>query len=238
MTGVDAQKPGDAEAIRHLREAVCSGKNWYTALLHAMGLWTSTEETFEGREYCYLISGEAFDWLLLAERLAQTVNGLLPEKERNALIFEGKPPVILSSRDVKTLIGPKYCHYLNYFYGITVEGMLLLAVQEEVQKERQSLSRIREAEVTEEAYLRIYDAGRNELLDQFRQGHHIPKNRSMTLTELKDFTYWLFKYRIKHCEKAKVASDTKKALNYLRQQWAKKGLFAALATDDPCMFKP
>ena len=237
LTGIEARKPGDAEAIRHLREAVAAGKNWYTALLEAMGLWTSNEETLEGRDHCYLISGEAFDWLLLAERLAQTVNGLLPENEKNALIFQGKPPVILTSNDVKTLIGPKYCHYLNYFYGVTVEGMLLLAVQEEVQKERHALSRMREADVIEEAYLRIYGSGKNELLDRFRLQKRIPKNRSMTLTELKEFTYWLFKYRIKRCEKAKVASDTKKALNYLRRQWASKGLFAALATDDPCVLK-
>jgi len=32
---------------------------------------------------------------------------------------------------------------------------------------------------------------------------------------MKEFTYWLFKYRLKHCDKARVASDTKKALDWL-----------------------
>jgi hypothetical protein len=35
---------------------------------------------------------------------------------------------------------------------------------------------------------------------------------------MKEFTYWRFKYRLDHCEKAKVASDTKKALHWLKSQ--------------------
>lgn len=237
-TSLEAAKPGDIEAIHHLREAVIAGRNWYISLLEAMGLWTSTEEIYRGREYNYLVSGEAFDWLLLSERLCQAADGLLPENEKNDLVFHGRPPVVLGSSDVKEFIGAsKYCQYLNYFYGITVEGMLLLAVQEEVNKERQALLQSREADISEEAYHRIYGAGKTDLLDNFREKCHIPKNRSMRLTELKEFTYWLFKYRIKYCEKARVASDTKKALAYLKRQWEKKGLFAALATDDPCVLR-
>jgi hypothetical protein len=39
-----------------------------------------------------------------------------------------------------------------------------------------------------------------------------PHRVSLTLTETKEFTYWLFKYRIKTGEKSRIASDTKKAL--------------------------
>jgi hypothetical protein len=34
---------------------------------------------------------------------------------------------------------------------------------------------------------------------------------------MKEFTYWLFKYRLKHGDPARVASDTKKALEWLRR---------------------
>ncbi len=235
LTSTDARTASDAEAIRHLQQSISSGKNWFVALLEAMGLWTSTEETYRGRAYRYVIAGEAFDWLLLAERLCQAVDSLLPESEKNALVFQGKPPLSLSSADVKKLIGQsKYCQYLNYFYGITIEGLLALAVQEEVQKERPALMSIKEADVIEEAFVRIYGTGRISLLEAFRNQKHYPKSRSMTLDEIKEFNYWLFKYRIRHCEKAKVASDTKKALSYLKRQWANRGLFAALAIDDSC----
>ena len=40
-----------------------------------------------------------------------------------------------------------------------------------------------------------------------------------------------FKYRLKKCEKARIASDTRKALGYLKRQWEQKGVFGALATD-------
>ena len=54
-------------AINHFRQSLASGKHWYQALLETIGLWTDETETIGGQEYHYLIEGEAFDWLLLAE---------------------------------------------------------------------------------------------------------------------------------------------------------------------------
>ncbi len=79
--------------------------------------------------------------------------------------------------------------------------------------------------------VRIYDATREALLKQFRQEKGHAQLKSITLTEMKEFTYWLFKYRLKRCEKAKIASDTKKALDYLKRQWQQKGVFEVLAAD-------
>ena len=67
---------GDAEAIRYLEQAIISGKHWYIALLEAIGLWSAATEFHNGRTYCYLVANEAFDWLLLAERLCEAVDGL------------------------------------------------------------------------------------------------------------------------------------------------------------------
>ncbi len=72
---------GDAEVIKYLEQAITSGKHWYIALLETIRLWGTVEETHNGRTYCYLIAGEAFDWLLLAERLCEAVDGLLPDDE-------------------------------------------------------------------------------------------------------------------------------------------------------------
>jgi len=229
-----ATSASDAEAIRYLEQAVTGGKHWYIALLESIGLWTSTEENCSGRTYRYLINGEAFDWLLLAERLCEAVDGILPDGEKDDLLFYGKPPLSLSSEEVKGLIGNgKYCQYLNYFYGITVEGALILAVQEEVYKGRWMLGHMGENEATDEAYRRIYDATKTVMLQRFKRERGYPQRRSVTLTELKEFTYWLFKYRLRRSEKAKVASDTRKALDYLKRQCADKGFLGALLTDAP-----
>jgi len=210
---------GDAEAIRYLEQAITSGKHWYMALLEAIGLWTTAEETCNGRSYRYLIAGEAFDWLLLAERLCQTVDGLLPHDEKIALLFYGQPPLNLAKKKFKELIGSgKYHQYLNYFYGITVEQALILAVQDEVRKERRIWGYNGEHDTVNEVYRRIYGATKAILLKRFRHDKAYPQLRSISLTELREFTYWLFKYRLKQCDKAKVASDTKKALDWLRQQ--------------------
>ena len=219
----------DAEAIKHLQEAIASGKHWYIALLEAIGLWDSAEETHNGHSYRYLIGGEAFDWLLLAERLCGVVDGLLPEDEKLALLFHGKPPLDITKGQFKELIGSgKYHQYLNYFYGITVEEALILAVQDEVRKERRASGYVRERDTANEVYRRIYEATRTVLLRYFRREKGYPELRSINLTELKEFTYWLFKYRLGHCDKAKVASDTKKGLDWLN----KNGLSRRLVIND------
>jgi hypothetical protein len=222
----------DATALRYLEQEITGGKHWYIALLESIGLWGSAGEAHNGRLYRYLIAGEAFDWLLLAERLCEAVDGLLPDDEKNALLFYGRPPLKMSPEQVKELIGSiKYNHYLNFYYGVTVEKALIMAMQEEVHKERQILHNSHDYDVTNEAYRRIYGATKVVLLKRFRREKGYPQPRSITLTELKEFTYWLFKYRLKQCDKAKVASDTKKALAQLRRQWKGGDFFEVLATD-------
>ncbi len=222
---------GGTEAARHLKQAITSGKHWYIALLEAIGLWTVAEEVHNGRRYCYLIAGEAFDWLLLAERLCQTVDDLLPDDEKTALLFYGKPPLDLTIEKFKELIGSKYHQYLNYFYGITTEEALIWAVRDEVRKERQVLVLNKEHDNDNEAYRRIYGATKAVLLKRFRRDKGYPQLKSINLTELKEFTYWLFKYRLDHCDKARVASDTKKALAQLKNNGFPGNLVKPLADD-------
>jgi len=209
----------DSEAIRHIKEAIAQGKHWYIALLEAIGLWTTAEETYNGRNYRYLIANEAFDWLLLAERLLEEVFHLIPEKEALDLLFWGKAPIELSKEEFRDLIGEaKYCAHLNYFYGITVEEALMLAVEEEARKEQRVRGFNEKSHLSDEVFQRIYGAPMNILLRRFRKEKGYPQRNSMELSELKEFTYWLFKYRLKECDKARVASDTKKALKELEHQ--------------------
>ncbi len=209
--------PADEAAVRHLKQAIASGKHWYIALLEAIGLWQTAEETINGRTYRYLIAGEALDWLTLSRRLLETVDGLLPEDEKTALLSHGKPPLELSMDEFKKLIGSKrYRQHLNYFYGITAEEALVLAVEGEVRKERQPLGSTNKQDMANEVYQRIYGTTGPELLKDFRLEKGYPQKRTASPTELKEFSYWCFSYRLKHCDKERVASDTKKALEWLK----------------------
>jgi hypothetical protein len=229
---VETLNASDAEAVNFIQREIASGKPWYPTLLGAIGLWASAEEFYNGRTYVYLIDGEAFDWLELAERLTETVKDAIPENERENLLFHGIPPYQLDVSEVKELIGEKkYKLYLNYFYGVTVEEALMLAVQTEVDKEKQLQVLSRQDDNAEEAFKRIYDEDRDTLLLQFRKEKYLPKSDTTTLEEMKQFSYWLFKYRFKRCEKARIASDTNKALNYLKQVWQRKGVNQVLAVD-------
>ncbi len=210
---VPASTSGDAEAIEHLKRGIASGKHWFLALLEAIALWTSPEENYNGRHYRYLISGEAFDWLLLAERLLKEVDSQVPEEEKVALLF-GQPPLPLSRKEFRELIGEaKYKAYLNYFYGIIVEQALHLAVEQEIWKENNYNPKY----YLQDVFLRIYGLSEEELLYRFQQERGYPQTESMSLTEYQEFIYWLFKYRVMNLDKARVASDTKKALAFLEQ---------------------
>ncbi len=209
---------GKEAAVQHLEDSLKNGRNWFVALLEAIGLWTKAEETYNGRSYRYLISGEAFDWMLLAERLCDTVGFLIPDTEKEAFVLYGQPPINLAPEKFKELVGTaKYHHYLNYFYGVTTEEALVLAVEEEIYKEKRAWGYAREDEATNEAYRRIYGTTFSILLRWFRTVKRLPNTRSIDLTELKEFAYWRFKYRLKICEKAKVASDSRKAVSWLRE---------------------
>ncbi len=229
MTNLERQTPsqlastGDAKAIEHLEQAIKSGRHWYPAMLEAIGMWTQSEEVYSGRTYRYVIAGEALDWLLLAERLCQAVESLIPKSAQAALLFNGQPPLDLPREKFKELIGAgKYRQYLNYFYGVVVEEALFLAVQEEVRKEKSASGYSAERDNINEAYRRIYDVTKGVLLKHFRQEKGYPQVEAISLTEMKEFTYWLFKYRLKRSDKAKVASDTKKALEWLKRNGFKR----------------
>jgi len=209
----------DFQPIRHLEQEIINGKHWYLALLEAIGMWETIEETHNGRTYHYLIAGEAFDWMLLTERLCQAVDILLPEEEKVNLLFYGTPPFELPAKEFEKLIGyVKYHQHLNYFYGITVEEALVPTIEDEIRKERRVSGIYKEKDTTNEVYRRIYSTTKAILLRRFRRSQSYPQLKSISLAELKEFTYWLFKYRLANSDKAKVASDTKKALDWLKNK--------------------
>jgi hypothetical protein len=208
----------DTLAIQRLRDGIAQGRNWCVALLEAVRLWSSPEEDYVGRHYQYLVDNEAFDWLVLTERLCEELDGLIPEEDRISLLFFGIPPIDLSKDQFKRLIGAsKYQAHLNYFYGILVERFLLLSVTEDLRKKKTVLGLNNDNGVVDEAYQRIYGDAESTLLKQFRKERHYPQFRSIGLSELDEFTYWLFKYRVNTRDKSLVASDTKKGLTKLHE---------------------
>ena len=213
----------DSESVRHLRESIAGGKHWFTALLESIALWTLSEETYKDRTYRYLIGGEAFDWLLLAERLLSEVKGLVPQEEVIDLLFHARLPLQMTDEEFKGLIGAsKYSAQLNYFYGVTVEEALVLAVEGDVRKEQVGRGIIEGEELGEEVCKRLYGASRNALLSKFWEEKGYPRSRSIKFHELKEFTYWLFKFRVNNSDKARIASDTSKGLKELERQWKNK----------------
>lgn len=209
--GGETAQAADARAVRQLRQRVAEGRPWYPALLVAISTWRSPEEEYKGERYLYLVGGQAFDWLRLAERLCDEIKDKVPEDELAGLLFFDRPPVRLTDAEFKQALGPaKYRAYLNFLYGVLVEQALLMASIYEVRKA--SIVALKPEEEAARAYRKVYHAELPDLLDAFQKEMKYPHRVSLTLTEMKEFTYWLFRYRVKTSEKSKIASDTKKAL--------------------------
>ena len=217
----DLAQPVSA-AVLHLRQSVETGVPWHEALLEAVGLWTLPTEVHRGRTYQYLILGEAFDWLLLAERLCGEIDGAIPQDDKEALLFTGRLPAEVSDDAFRDLIGStKHRAHRNYWYGIVLEEALQLAVEEEVRKQHRARCYPDNEDLVENAFSILYGKSHQQAWELFLEECR-PETvagdgamggaRGWSLTNLKEFTYWLFKHRLHYWDPARVASDTRKAM--------------------------
>jgi len=216
--GVEASLPGTCqEAVKHAWVTIQNGKPWPVAIAEATGLWTLQEELFRGKFYRYLVQGEAFDWALLVYRLLQSLGDLIPPIQREELLKRRGLGGFLADHEIKRILGTeKYSAYLNYWYGITLEIALQTVVLHEIRKERIGGGRLLHSWRIDESFRRIYGEGRLVLINEFRNNSHVLGSKGCVYGELKEFTYWLFKLRLNRSEKARVASDTRKALEWMK----------------------
>ncbi len=199
----------DSEIISRFKNAITGGRHWYLALIEAMRDYPQDD---------YIIAREALDWISLGRAIIGEAADLINQEEVERFFILGHPPLKLSPPEARRMIGEaRYNLYLNYLYGITIEASLVKSVVSEIEKEACSLGLAKPKNALAKAYLRIYGNDQNQLLADF-------KNDTASYEHSKDehnqdeFTYWLFKYRLKNSDKEKVASDTKKAVTWLRNR--------------------
>ena len=208
----------DAGPFGRYRAEIALGTHWYLAALHAAGEWTLTAESVQGRRLTYLINRQALDLLLIIERLVATGGGA-PSDELRRLLFACDPPLHVGKSQFHDALGPvNYKAYLNYFYGITVEEALLSAVEVEATK-----THALDTYASQGLYERVYGRPLVELLEDHAESRGVSTPRRLAWPEYKSFTYWLFQYRVRTHLPPRVASDTRKALDYLRTLRAVSG---------------
>lgn len=196
-----------------------SGRHWFDCLLDAVSRWTTPREVVDGREYQYLIAGEAFDWLALAERLAESAPELLPEAEVDALLWQRQFPLPLTDDELQQRFGAaKYWAYLNFEYGVRVEQALQLAVERNLEKEAGGLRFSHgRRDPDRDVHQRIYGAGEASLLEEFRDAQGRGHSDRVAQIEWQAFTYWLFRRRVERQDPARVASDTRRGLQMMQE---------------------
>src|SRR5690606_5122780 len=167
--------------------AILAGEHWFSALLDAICRWRVAREVVGGREYRYLAGGEAFDWLLLAERLLDEVADLVPAREREQLVLFGRWPVEMDDDEFVVRIGPaKYSAHLNYLYGVLVEEALQLHVEEEIHKECRARVWGQDTRVDETMFERVYGKTRQEMSALYYEQTRTLLRSRVSLADWKD----------------------------------------------------
>ena len=212
---------GHDEIIMRLRMRAGREEPWHVALLHAIGQWSRPNEHVHGRYWHYVIGGEALDWLTLAQRLCLEIPDAMPSRELEALLCHGQLPERVSPERFRRLVGSyRYTALLNFHYGITVEETLQLLTEEAIRKNRLACCYSDSDELVEDAYRHLYGDTRAKLAPQFLEesgGLWGSDVESLTLPAWHEFTYWLFKRRIRKWHPARIASDTRRGLELLRE---------------------
>ena len=210
-----------AEVIARLRAAAGHTEAWHIALLQAVGEWSQPEEYAAGRYWRYVIGGEALDWLTLAQRLVVEIAEAAPAAEVEALLFQGRLPGRVSAEQFRRLIGPyRYTAHLNFQYGVVVEEALQLVAEEAMRKSRYALCYGDSEDIVEEAFRHLYGETRAALAAEFAAdtgGRWGNGPEGFGLTGWQELTYRLFKRRVRRWHPARVASDTRRGLERLRQ---------------------
>jgi hypothetical protein len=183
--------------IEFLHETIAAGEHWYIAVLKTMARWPQAEEVIDGRRYRYLIGGEAFDWLLLAERLIDELDGVIGIEDRDNLLFHGHPPLEIDDEEFQALLGtPKYQAYLNYLYGVVVEEALQLAIEEEVAKEGHSHVWSAGDREGETVYQRLYGDTQANLLAEYLKERKLEPTERFEMADYKEFTVHLLAVQV------------------------------------------
>ena len=215
-----------SDVILRFRAQLAAGAPWHRALLEAMGRWTIAEEWRDERRFKYVVSREAFDWLLLAERLCGEAMDLIPPEELERLLFHGELPDPVEEGELRDLLGvSKHRAYLNYHYGIVLEEALQLAAEEYVRKRHLARGFSDSEDLVEDAFRHLYTKTRTDLLAEFRAEARLGKRQGLNLSDLKEFTYWLHKRRVNYWDPARAAYDTRLAI--LRLESLRENAFAS-----------
>ncbi len=215
------------EVVSRLRERIETGEHWHRAMLAAVAEWPLEDELVDDQRFVYLFDGEALDLARVYDRLAMEIADLVAEEELEDLLVHGRSSSGPSREDMRELMGiDRYKAYLTFIYGVLVEELVVLAVLQDLRRKRRASGLTRYDANLDDAYTYVYGETRRALLNRFRKERGLPQKKSIDLTELQEFRYWLFKLRLRTSDKSRVASDTKRALLLLQEYAGARGQMA------------
>ena len=204
--------------IEELRNEVSQGENWQQSIAKYIGLWNEKEEFYRGYKYIYVIDNEALDWLTWTERLVSSIKAYIPKDEYHYVSISGLlPDEEIYNYIKKTIPKTKLSQMRNFYYGIIIENLIYNYKISEYQKNTMGIE-----DHDQKFYEDIYNKPLDILYEMFYRDKKTINKNKLNFHELKLFSYWLFKYRLKHSDKTKMAHETNMALKLAKKTLNKK----------------
>src|SRR5690606_16765281 len=111
--------------------------------------------------------------------------------------------------------------------GVVIEELLLLAAEQELNKTGR-LSGHGQPPADIGAYERVYGKSFDELRVLYQAEEGVTLGDQISQTDMRLLLYWLSKFRIRHAEPARIASDTRKAMTVLAGMEGRRARLARL----------
>ena len=208
-----------AGPFERYRAELALGTHWYLAALRAAGVWTLRSEIVRQRRLVYLIDGQALDLLLVIERLV-TAGGGARRDELHRLLFHRRAADPAHRRpSFATLWVRRAIRRTSRTSTASPSRRRCIARLSSRRPRPMRWTPPRAGEIHE----RIYGRSQAELLAAYAEERGENPPRRLAWPAYQSFIYWLFRLRVRTSVAPRIASDTRKALDFLRRQRGAEG---------------
>ena len=202
------------QGIILFHELLASGISMHEALLTVIGRWSAKEEIVNDIQFRYWVSGEAFNWELLARRLLLSTNEINSDSALDQLLTE---PFVLPGGDqsmITHFFSPqKYKAHLNFLYGVMLEEVIINV--NELSAAKEILSQLSHETPLDTTYLNLYAHNYEDFIKLYQYENKLNFEEFSCLYDYQEFLYWSWKYRIRKSTPEKIAYDTQTGISYV-----------------------
>ena len=200
--------------INQLNRSFDSDELLVDTFMKIIGEWPVKFENIDNIEYRYWVNDEAFNWHLLANRIASYVTEVNNKKVLEKLLHSTHwLPGSDQGKIINFFPPDTYRAHLNFIYGVVLEEVIICF--NEMEKNKDVINQFHASDAINAVYLDLYGYNFSEFIRIYEFEKKIKLDNFDSLAVYHDFLYWSWKYRLKKSTPEKIAYDSQSGINFL-----------------------